>query len=278
MNLKNFSNNLFVLFIIYFGLVLCITWTTRKIPKILYHKDKTKSVAIKFFITLGNVVLWVVATVLYLLNFNWFKEGLTGIMAGSGLIFVSLSFIFQETIRDVLDGVLLILSNSFKIGDIIRLKDLNVAGAVKDIKLLHTEIVTFENSNLIVPNSKLKEMTIENLRANKNICNFLNVNVSYGTDLNKMEEIIKDSIINHPLFVDIRTEEEKEEGIQPYTFLITDWNEKGANVRISAYTKAENGFKFLCSLRRELLDKFYQNGIYISYPTIRIWDSSNTQK
>lgn len=272
------TNNNFLLFFIFFITTFITTKFLKLFSKIIYKNNSTKQVAIKFIINLFCIFIWFISLVVYLYNFDWFHYALSGIMAGSGIVFVSLSFIFQETIRDVIDGMLLILSNPFKIGDVIRCKELNIIGTVKDIKLLHTEILSFQNNSLIIPNSQMKDMTIENLRANKNICNFLTVNISYGTDIDKMEELVVETVMHHPLFIDNRTEKEKEDGIPPVGFLITDWTEKGATVRISAYSRAEDGFEFLCSLRRDLLKVFNKNCIYIAYPTVRVWESNISDK
>ena len=247
-----------------------VSFIVRKCTKLLYKQGKAKEVAVKFLASFITAVIWVAAGYAALNQFEFFKSAMALLMTGSGVLVVVLAFVSQEAIGNVIDGLILIFSNVFEVGDVIILKDSDIKGTVKSITMNHTEILSFENNLLVVPNKTMKNSIIENLRANDVMCNFLSLQVAYGTNLDKVEKIIKKIVRNHKYYIDNRTEEEKKQGKEDVGFLVTSWENSGITIRISVWTKAENGFYILCDLRRQLLDAFNEEHIEIPYPHIQI--------
>ncbi len=240
--------------------------------RLFYRKStgKGKEVAVRFLSSLIDGCIYIVAAFMVLNQLSFFRNIMTGLTTGSGLLVILIAFIAQEALADIISGLLLISAHAFDVGDVIVIKDQNIRGSVKAITLNHTEILSFENNTLIIPNKIMKTSVIENLRSNNTMCNFLSFTVAYNTDLVRLEEIIRKEIHGHPYYIDARSAADKAAGKDDIGFLVTDWAANGIKVRVSVWTKAENGFYILCDLRRNLLADFAKEGIELPYPHVQV--------
>ena len=71
---------------------------------------------------------------------------------------------FQGSLANFAGGVLLLGTCPFKVGDIVETGD--ISGVVKGIKILYTEIHTFDNKIIYVPNGGLANSSITNFSRN----------------------------------------------------------------------------------------------------------------
>ena len=85
--------------------------------------------------------------------------------------------------------------------------------------------------------------------------------------LNMDKNIIKKTIIEHPLNIDIRTEEDKKNGKEQVDVLLRDFSQNGIMLRASAVTTRSVGVNFTaCSdIRKTLLEEFKKNNIHFAY-------------
>ena len=76
------------------------------------------------------------------------------------LVSVAFSWLFKEYIANIIDGLLIIFSDDFKIGDYIKVNDFK--GRIKDIRFLNTKIMTDEGDVVFIPNSLLFQREVIN--------------------------------------------------------------------------------------------------------------------
>ena len=130
-------------------------------------------------------------------------------------------------------------------------------------------IRTFKNTEYVITNSKLDSMIIENTTRNSNnngIVDFVDVRISYESNLEQAIELIKEIVGEHPLFYDTRTEEEKSNNIDKVTVRIRSLTENGISLRASVRTRTIDDSFITCSECRKLIkDKFDNNHIEITY-------------
>lgn len=90
----------------------------------------------------------------------------------------------------------------------------DLTGFVEDITLRHTVIRTLTNSRIIIPNSEMSKEKIENADyGDSTASSFLDVSVAYESNLELAMEVMAKVIGEHPLYCDVRTDEEKEQGV-----------------------------------------------------------------
>ncbi|MDZ7777461.1 MAG: mechanosensitive ion channel [Bacteroidales bacterium] len=72
-------------------------------------------------------------------------------------------------------------------------------GTVEDITLRHTVIRNFENRRIIVPNSVISSETIINSNIIEDkVCNFVEISISYDSDVDKAMALMQEEAMSHP--------------------------------------------------------------------------------
>ena len=217
--------------------------------------------------------LWVFVFVFGVIdNVPAFSNLSTAIIAGGSAAVVAIGLASQDAIGDAIDGVFISIFKPFAVGDRVRLVSRDITGTISDINLRYTSIKTIENNILMVPNSVMNDEIIENSNIeDTKIKAFLDVEISYDSDVQKAKKLLTDLIVAHPLFVDIRSEQDKANGVTPVTILIRNLAASGVDLRATVCSANINDSFVLCSdLREQLLKVFKENGIVIPYQTITL--------
>jgi small-conductance mechanosensitive channel len=97
---------------------------------------------------------------------------------------------------------------------------------------------------------------------------FVDAAITYDSDLDKAQEIMYNAVVNHPDFLDTRTEEEVMAGLPMARVYLRDLSIYGVQLRISMWTKSI-GLNFdACADARETIKKdFDAAGIKFSHVT-----------
>ncbi len=122
------------------------------------------------------------------------NRALTAILAGIGVIGLALGFAFQDIAANFLSGIILAFRRPFKRGDIIEVKD--IMGKVTRTDLRVTIIETFQGQEVDVPNKDFLQHAFYNFSVLEKRRIDLAVGVSYGEDLEKVEEVVLSAIRN----------------------------------------------------------------------------------
>ena len=151
------------------------------------------------------------------------------------------------------------------------LKSQNISGIIEDITIRHTVIRTFTNSRLIIPNSIMNQEIIENNhKTDSRSSNFIDILISYDTDIEKAKEIMQMCIERHPNTINIDGDK-----IQGYTYVFTrEFSQNGILLRASVWTKTVDENFITCSeIRDDILKEFKLNNLKMSYQHIEITQS-----
>lgn len=103
------------------------------------------------------------------------------IVAGAGIVGVSVGFALKDIVSNHVAGMLLGFNNPFQAGDLIVVDGLS--GVVEDLRLRNTQIRTGDGVRLLIPNSLIIQKPLENLTVNGCRCTTLDVVVAHDTDL-----------------------------------------------------------------------------------------------
>ena len=139
------------------------------------------------------------------------KDFTSQIFLSSSLIVVVLGFVFQEGLSNIVHGFILSVFKPFKIGDrvSITVDGEKITGYIKEINARHTVIQNVVNSaHVIVPNSKLDTCVIVNnyYDGNTHSSSFMDLMITYESDLDKAIKIVAEEITKHPLVQKARKE------------------------------------------------------------------------
>lgn len=189
------------------------------------------------------------------------------LLAGAGLLAVAVGFASQAALSNVIGGLFIVIFKPYKIGDRILVRT-DLTGVVEDINLRHTVIRNFENKRIIIPNSVISnEVVINSNYEDSQICKFIDLGISYDSDIDLAKEIMRDEVEKHPLSVDVRTEEQIEAGEPRVPVRVILMGESSVNLR--AWSWANNppdAFVMECDLLESIKKRFDREGIEIPYP------------
>lgn len=119
----------------------------------------------------------------------------------AGAFGIGIGFGLQNIVNNFVSGLILLFERPIKVGDMIVVDQ--DWGHVRKIGLRSTVIETFDNSELIVPNSlliseKVTNWTLTTTRARV----ILPVGVAYGSPVEKVMDILKEVAVNHPMVLE----------------------------------------------------------------------------
>lgn len=196
------------------------------------------------------------------------------ILMSSSLIVVVLGFVFQEGLSNIVHGFILTIFMPFQIGDRIHttIDGESITGYIKSIDLRNTVIQNVMNSShIIVPNSKMDLCVLDNQYFDENTCssNFLDLSVTYESDLEKAIRIVEETIAANPLVVKAREEKNIKD---PVTVMVRELGDSGIYLRASVTTlTVEENFAACSDIRRELVRRFGKEAdVEFAYPHMQL--------
>ena len=120
--------------------------------------------------------------------------GLTvgSLIAGLGIGAVAIGFAFQDIFENFLAGVLIMIREKMRIGDVIECE--GIIGKVEHITLRETHIRKLSGEVTVVPNSILFKNPVEILTDKEKRRHEVVIGVSYDTDLDEAAEVIRKAV------------------------------------------------------------------------------------
>ena len=91
-----------------------------------------------------------------------FEQSVTGLFAASGIIGLVLGVALRDMIADFFSGIALNLERSFAVGDRVQIEGTELTGDIVEINWRTTVIKNFSGNHLIIPNSRMARMRVEN--------------------------------------------------------------------------------------------------------------------
>lgn len=192
------------------------------------------------------------------------------LLAGSGILAVGLSLAAQESIGNLVSGLFIAVFRPFEIGDRVTIVDKGITGIVEDITLRHTVIRTFVNNRVVVPNSVMNKEVVENSDlVDSRASSFVDVLVSYESDVDRAMAILAGAVGSHARYIDPRPEDERDgPAVKVY---VRELGGDGIWLRASMWTKTvSENFEACSDVRLAVLKRFAEEGIEIPYHKIHL--------
>ncbi|SHN14755.1 small conductance mechanosensitive channel [Cyclobacterium lianum] len=189
--LPNLAMAIVIFFIFLFVARYIERFSKKQLMKV--HFDETISGFLSRLIFLGILVAGIMMS-LSILNLT---GTVTSILAGLGIIGLALGFAFQDTAANFMSGIYITFQQPYAIGDVIETHD-GVMGNVVDINLRVTKVKTFDGPMVYVPNRFLFQENFTNYTEEGRRRIRVDVGVSYGEDLEKVERIALEAVRDVP--------------------------------------------------------------------------------
>ena len=121
-------------------------------------------------------------------------KALASILAGAGIVGLALGFAFQDLAGNLISGVGLAIHQRwpFKIGDVVETND--VFGVVEKIHLRTSIVRTLDGKMAVIPNKQIYQKKVLNHSASGTRRVEIACGVSYGDDLEKVRQVVMDTL------------------------------------------------------------------------------------
>jgi small conductance mechanosensitive channel len=180
--------HLVVIILIAFVLTRLIAAATRRIIVLAERRDRSpgRQSQVKTFAsilrTTLNSILWGLTAlqVLTILGVN-----LGPLLASAGIAGVAIGLAAQTIVKDVLNGMLIVLEDQFSVGDTVRLS--GMTGTVEAMSLRRTEVRDGDGTLYIVPNSQIT--IVANLSRDYSVAT-VNVSVDFSASPDKVVALL----------------------------------------------------------------------------------------
>lgn len=211
--------------------------------------------------------------IIYLIGIGWalltlpnMKTVAHTLLAGAGVVTLVAGLASQQALSNITSGLFLVIFKPFRVNDRIRFRD-TFTGTVEDITLRHTIIRDLENNRIVVPNSVISSEVLINLHlGDSRVCKIIEVGISYSSDTNLAQKIIREEVEKHPLSLDIRSPEDIKEGVEQVQVRVVGLGASSVNLRTWAWAKdTASGFVLNCDLLKNIKERFDAEGIEIPY-------------
>ena len=186
------------------------------------------------------------------------------IVAGAGLIGLTVSLAAQETAGNIFSGIVILVDKPFAVGDWIIAGD--VEGEVIDINFRSIKIRGLDKSVSILTNSKVCSSTIVNCAMRTTRPYKFTLGVTYGTSRARLEQLMAD------LTAMLEASEYVEKGSA--IVRLTSFGDSSINLLVSAYLRTNQAGTFLQmqnDLNLNVMDVMQRDGVDFAFPSTTVY-------
>lgn len=143
-----------------------------------------------------RILVYVVVAVGFVYTLGALRVQIGPLLGALGIGGIALAFAMQDTLQNLVAGVILQARRPFRRGDQVQLD--KYEGVVEDIDLRNVSLVTFDGLNVFLPNKAVLESPIVNYTRTPTRRTQLEVGVAYGTDLARAQRVLVEAAARTP--------------------------------------------------------------------------------
>ncbi len=155
---------------------------------------KIDETLVPFIVSLASVTLKVL---LFISVITYVGIQMTSFIAVLGAAGLAVGMALSGTLQNFAGGVILLILKPFKVGDYIEAQ--GHAGIVKEIQIFNTILTSVDNKIVIIPNGGLSSGVMTNYTKESTRRVDIVFGISYGDDLDKARDIIKEVALKNEL-------------------------------------------------------------------------------
>ncbi len=213
----------------------------------------------------SNVGFYLIIFITFIIALGSLGIDMSSISLIAGALSIGIGFGLQTVVSNFISGIILMFERTIRIGDVIEINDL-LKGTVTDIRVRSTTVKTFDNIDIVVPNSSFIQNNVINWTLeDKSRRLHVPFGVAYGTKVEEVKEIVLKELLNSNLTF-IRNDKDKQADIR-----FENMNNSSVDLELLVWIKTNdkltpNALKsdFLLLIYNAL----YKNNIEIPFPQL----------
>ena len=183
-------------------------------------------------------------------------------LASLGIVGLAIGFGAQSLIKDIINGLFILLENQYDIGDVVKVS--GICGLVQEINLRRTVLRDLDGVVHYIPNSEIataSNFTREYSRVN------MNISVAYGEDLDQVIDVI------NRVCKRMAEEPEWRDKILkvPQVLRVDALGDSGIEIKILGDTKPIMQWDVMGEMRKRIKKEFDRQGIEIPWPHMKVF-------
>ena len=270
----------------YFSIVAIVTIVLGTLSNTIFNiivkrktKDKENPTSYKFLKYVTTSFIYIIGIVLAAMAFPQLKGLAQTALGGAGILAVIIGVASQEALANVIGGFFIIIFKPFQVHDIIKITD-TMVGEVMDITLRHTVIKNYQNKMIVIPNAIInKEKVINYNLGDKKCCQWIEIGISYDSDIDIAKRIIQEECIAHPNLIEQRTFLEIKNNDPKVIVRVIGLDDSAVTLRAWAWAKDyQSAFNLKCDIYESVKKRFDIEGIEIPFPHRTLVFKNNPEK
>ncbi len=200
--------------------------------------------------------IYIIGILMIILQIPALNRVAVAMLAGAGVAGIAIGFAAQDSLSNIISGILLAVFKPIRIGDYVDFK--GEYGHIEDLTLRHTIICTWDLRRIIVPNSQISGDYIVNWSIGSPEAIWpVDFGIAYTSDIDKARNIIIEETKRHPQVM-------KDEEIN---VRLTELGDFAVNLRLTFHVASRgDAFDTGCDIREAVKKRFDAEGIEIPYP------------
>jgi len=251
----NFRLSIMILVYVILSLILTHAvvrvWQNLFVDKILAESGIERG--LKNSITvIVSYVLWGVGILMALHVIGFSTQSLAVMLGALG---IGLGFGLQNIFNNFFSGIILLFERPIQVGDAVEIN--GIWGEVKKINIRATQVQTYDNAALIIPNSEFVSSQVTNWSfKDMRIRRSITVGVAYGSDI----EAVRDTLL------EIADQNSYVFKYPKPNVLFTDFGDNSLSFKLRVWTDVDNCLTAETEIRFEIDRLFRERSIEIAFP------------
>lgn len=174
-------------------LILAIGWWLSNLLASLMRRgmDRAKADAgiVSFLCSLTRAALKIIVCITAAAQLGM---EVTSIIAALGAAGLAVGLALKDNMANIASGAQIIFTKPFRVGDYLVME--GVEGTVTRIEIMYTTLTTFDNKEIIIPNSKMIVSIVTNCSAMETRRLDLSYSISYNDDIAAAKQLLNDMV------------------------------------------------------------------------------------
>jgi len=226
-------------------------WAGKRVKSATANSGKFDDTLVPVLSQTTRVVILVITFLLVLGQFGVQTASIIAVLGAAGL---AVGLALQGTLSNVAAGMMLLILRPFKVGDAVNVG--GTLGIVDEVRLFTTEMHSFDNIGITMPNSRVWGNEIQNLSKFETRRVDMEFGISYRDDMDKAIKLIKEVLDS-----DERVMPEPEPLIA-----VSELGDSSVVIRVRPWTETKDVWPLRYYVTKGVKEKFDSNGVSIPFP------------
>lgn len=226
-------------------------WAAKRVTKQASSSENIDDTLVPILAKTTRILIIIVTILAVLSQFGVETTSLVAVLGASAL---AVGLALQGTLSNVAAGVMLLILRPFKIGDAVSIG--GTMGVIDEIGLFTTEMHSFDNIGISMPNSRVWGNEIQNLNRFDNRRVDMEFGIGYGDDMDLAIKLIKE----------VLDEDERVMEEPAPLIAISNLGDSSVDIRVRPWTHRSNVWPLRYDITKKVKERFDANGVSIPFP------------